>query len=36
MDSYVFGLIVGNFMALAIGFFAGRKTRLLPFVKPDN
>ncbi len=33
---YEIGAIIGFGMAMAIGFFAGRRTRLLPFIKPDN
>jgi hypothetical protein len=35
MEFEIFAL-VGFGFAMAIAFYAGRRTRILPFIKPDN
>ena len=33
---YEISIVIGFGLAMWIGFFAGRRTKLLPFIKPDN
>ena len=33
---YEISIVIGFGFAAAIGFFAGRRTKLLPFIEPDN